>query len=264
MRNLKLADEEYFRLELEPLLRDMPQHEMTRLLLDADMLNLGLFASRFAPESGDFTWKPQVDANIPESDARALIVPAILKEIAHSLFVLRYIGVPRWCAALADAIDHEPMLVQEKLEKADIKTVEYFLWTLLTARHDLHCPALIDSPEIAVAIIEVAKKYPEEQESLAALCGTLHLWGWCRLGELTPFVKKESALTHCLKAAELKNPRLIRLGAGLAAVAPLGLSTEARQAILNGLDALVFPLEVPSQVLALKQCRAWIEKMGDT
>lgn len=263
IHNLKLADVEYFRLELEPLLRDISQHEMTRLLRDADMLNLGLFATLFAPESGCFTWKPRVDADISASDAKALVAPATLEEIAHPLFVLRYIGVPRWCATIADVLDCEPMLAQKKLGSADIKTVELFFWNLLTARHDLRCPALLDSPEIGTAIIEVAKKFSEEQESLAALCGTLHLWGWHGLGELTPLVNKESALAHCLEAAKLKSPKLIRLVAGLAAVAPLGLSATAQQVIRDGLDSLVFSLDVPSQVLALKQCRIWIETMGD-
>lgn len=263
IRNLKLADAEYSKLELEPLLRDMPQHEMTKLLRDTDMLTLSLFASRFAPESGDFTWKPRVDADISEPDARDLIVPSMLAGIAHSLFALRYIGVPRWCTTLADVLDREPMLVQEKLEKADIKTVEHFLWNLLTARHDLHCPVLLDITGIGAAISEVAKKYSSDQENLAALCGTLHLWGWHVLGELTPLVKRESALAHCLEAAKLKSPRLIRLVAGLAAVTPLGLSAAARQVIRDGLDSLVFPFEVSSQILALKQCRTWIETMGN-
>jgi hypothetical protein len=120
-------------------------------------------------------------------------------------------------------------------------------------------PALLDSLGIGPEIGAIARRGADDQETLAALCGTLHLWGWLGLTELLSLVDRESALAHCLTAADLKSTKLIRLAAGLAALAPAGLPAAGRAAIRQGLASLVFPLEIPSQILALERVRAWIE-----
>lgn len=108
IHNFKTADPTLFLAELEPLLREMPQPDMTRLLCDADMLNLGLFARRFGPETGDFNWKPRLDPDPEALDFGGKIRPAQLIAIARPLFTLRFLGRPEWCSALANALDRDP------------------------------------------------------------------------------------------------------------------------------------------------------------
>ena len=259
VRNVKLADAEYYRIELEPLLRDMPQLDMTKLLRNADLLNLGLFASCFAPESGCFEWKPRVDSDIPEIDVRAMIVGAALADIAHALFSLRYIGLPRWCAVLAKILDREPILLQEKLIIADLKTVDLFLWNLLTARDSLHAPSVLSDDSITRGILDVAGRATSDEERLSAICGTLHLWGWARLDELLAFLVEERVVKTCEAAAKRKDVKLIRLAAGLCALRPVAPPARSCEVIVEGLAALHFPLNVPSQSLALERVRQWIE-----
>lgn len=261
IHNLKLADPEFLRSELEPLLRDMSPAEWARLIREADLLNLGIFAGRFAPDGGDFAWRPHLDPALGEPDFDAILGPASLSEIAHPLFTLQYLGKPDWCAAIADALDRDPGNVLAKMAGTDLRTLEFFLWNLLTARHTLSPPALLDSLGIGSEIGAIGRRGADDQENLAALCGTLYLWGWRGLNELLPLVDRESALAHCLTAARLKGVKLIRLAAGLAALAPAALPAAGRDAIRQGLGSLVFPLEVPTQVLALERVRAWIESV---
>jgi len=258
VRNVKLADAECCRTELEPMLRDMPQAEMTTLLRNTDLLQLSLFGNCFAPGSSYFEWRPRVDSDILEVDARAMIVTATaLEEIAHTLFCLRYIGVPRWCAVFADVLDHEPTLVEKKLITADLNTVEFFLWNLLTARDSLHAPRFLSDDSIAQGILRIARS-TSDQENLTAMCGTLHLWSSARLNELLPFLVEERVVEICEAVAKRKGVKLIRLAAGLAALRPVALPARSCEAILGGLAALHFPLNVPSQSLALERVRQWI------
>ena len=259
IHNLKLAAADFFRVELEPLLQHMPQPDLTRLLRDADMLNLGLFASRFATDTGEFTWRPRVDPGLNDLDFTTKMRPAMLIEIAHPLFSLRFLGQPIWCAALADALDRDPGLVLEKLAAADLRTLEFFLWNLLTARDELRAPELIEDSTIGSAVLGISRSASNDQENLAALCGTLYLWTWRELAELLPFVVKEAAVRHCVDAAKSSSIKLIRLAAGLAALRPDAIPADARESILDGLSALRFPLEVPSQTLALERVRQWID-----
>ena len=264
IHNIKLADPEFLRAELEPLLRDISPAEWARLVRDADLMNLSIFAAKFAPESGDFTWRPHLDPAFGEPDFASVVGRSDLTATAHGLFNLRHLGKPDWCAAIADALDRDSESVLPKIAAADLQTTDLFLWNLLTARHDLQCPALLNSPGIGAAICEVATKYSKEQVNLAALCGTLHLWGWQGLGELMSMVKGKLVIEHCLTAAKSKSPSLIRLAAGIAAISPIGFSAAARQAITDGLGSLAISLAFSSQVLALERSRTWIEKMGDT
>lgn len=181
--------------------------------------------------------------------------------IAHPLFTLRFLGKPEWCAALADALDRDPRCVLEKLAGEDLRTLEFFLWNLLTARDDLRDPSLLDEPEIGVAIAGIARGASADQENLAALCGTLCLWARSGFGDLLPLVVTESAIRHCASAAEPSSPKLIRLAAGLAALRPGAIPARDREVIQRGLAALRFPLEVPSQTLALDRVRLWIEEI---
>ena len=205
-----------------------------------------------------------MDSTLGKPDFGAILDSALLIEIAHPLFTLRNLGKPHWCTALAAAIDQDPARMLAKIQESDLKSLEFFLWNLLTSRQGLHCPAFLNSSEIGPAIIEVANKHSKEQVNLMALCGTLHLWDWNGLSELTPLVDRESAHVHCLEAAEQKNLKLIRLVVGLAAVAPHELPAKGRQTIREGLDSLVFPFAVSNQILALKQSRTLIEAMGET
>lgn len=263
LHNLELADPQLLRAEIEPLLRDMSPTAWTRLTREANLLNLGLFARRFAADGGIFSWRPHIDSTLGKPDFDAILDSALLLEIAHPLFTLRYLGKSDWCTALAVAIDQDPARMLAKIEESDLKSLEFFLWNLLTSMQGLHCPAFLNSSEIGPAIIKVAKKHSKEQVDLMALCGTLHLWDWNGLSELTPLVNRESALVHCLEAAEQKNLKLIRLVVGLAALAFHELPAKGRQTIREGLDSLVFPFAVSNQILALKQSRTLIEAMGE-
>jgi hypothetical protein len=139
------------------------------------------------------------------------------------------------------------------------RTLEFFLWNLLTARDGLRAPALIEDPAIMAAVLGISRGASNDQENLAALCGTLHLWTWRGLAELLPVVVPESAIRHCVEAAKSSSIKLIRLAAGLAASRPDAIPAHARESILDGLSALRFPLEVPSQTLALERVRQWID-----
>jgi len=259
IHNLKLANAEFFHAELEPLLQHIPQVDITGLFRDADMLNLGYFASHFALDTGEFTWRPRVDPGLNDLDFTTKIRPATLIEIAHPLFTLRFLGQPIWCAALADALDRDPGLVLEKLAAADLRTLEFFLWNLLTARDELRAPALIEDPAITAAVLGISRSASNDQENLLALCGTLYLWTWRGIDELLPVVVPASAIRHCVEAAKASKVKLIRLSAGLAAVRPDAIPALARESILDGLSALRFPLEVSSQTLALERVRQWID-----
>lgn len=259
IHNIKLADTEFFRAELEPLVQHMPQPDLTQLLRDADMLNLSIFASRFAPDTGEFTWRPRVDLALDDLDFSTKIRSIPLIDMAHPLFTLRFLGQPAWCAALADALDRDPGAVLAKLTAADLRTLEFFLWNLLTARDELRAPALLDHPAVIGAVLGMSRGASNDQENLAALCGTLFLWTWGGLAELLPVVVPESAIRCCVEAAKSSSAKLIRLSAGLAAIRPDAIPAHARESILGGMTALRFPLEVPSQTLALERVRQWIE-----
>ena len=256
--NVKLAGGQFFHDELEPMLEELSSEEWDRLVTGSDLLTLGLMASQFAPETGNPGWRPHPE-RAGSFDMDAMVTAASLVNIAHPLFSLRYLGRADWCAGIAESLDRRAENVAEKMAGVDLRVLEFFLWNLLTARDTLRLPALLDRPSVRSVIFAAVDRHgTEDQEDLAALCGTLHLWEWDGVTAMLGLMDLESVTKHCCTAADSKSPRLIRLTAGLNALAPTDLPAASRESILQGLEALVFPLEVPSQMLALQRVREWI------
>ena len=258
IHNIKLADNICFRSELEPLLRGLEQTQMAQLLCNADMLNLGYFLSRFAPDTGDFAWQPSLPKEISDLNFCTKINSASLKEIAYPLLNLRFLNSSVLCSNLADVIDHNSKIILDKLSNTDLMTLDFFLWNLLTARDSMDAPHILSDASICSIILDIARHSPKNQEDLTALCGTLHLWKWPEINDLLPLVKLDSAIQHSVSSAKSNSIKLIRLTAGLASISPESIPARDFQIIQSGLSEITFSIEVPSHYIALEHVRKWI------
>lgn len=254
-----LANPSFIDEVIVPTIKSYSTNQYENLFFQSDLRNISTFLSRFNPRDGIFEWVPPEGISFQKIDFLYKIENRTLDEIAHFLFNFYFIGRCDCCNYFAKLLESHQTQLLSKIESANLRDIDFFLWNLWMALPGNETPSLIQDRTFTNRIIEKATEAKDEQGNILGIVGTLELSRYEVPKKLFGLIKPETAKNLCLNAVESCSIKSIRLFGGLSSVLPDIPSVE-KKSYLNHLEKLTFDIEVPNQCCALNRLRLWLER----
>ncbi|MCL4704887.1 hypothetical protein KJ068_06985 [bacterium] len=245
---------------LAPIFREFPASKFEGLFRKADLRNISTFLGRFNSHTGVFRWQLPDGIDFKKINFGQNLVQSSLPEISFFLFSFFYINRADCAHFFAEELNKYRSLLLQLIERADLKTVDWFLWNWCLAMAKGERPLLIADQEFHRKVFAKVGGEDAAQEHLLGIIGTMHLFGCSVPQFFLDVIDIERARRDCQRVSARGEVGMFQLFAGLIAVLRGKLSPYEKRMYSRSIRKCEEKLKVsiPSQKDLLSRLKSWL------